>query len=349
MSKKPQPNPAAKDSGVLPPEQRGTVFILNPDANEWSLTNQRTGAEMPLYDFKPRRPTITIDVGHGYHKFVDKKNFRGWLDDPGAQRIGKDGKVEVRESELTLAYSKKLAKELTDRGYDVILTRGDNSFPQVFDGFIPRTDARHFAQGPLISMHVDSTSPSLSGPFVMVDRRSPAGGESHRLRQVLERNYPGDLLDGPGPKISKGLAIGNPENVGRMQPSVLVELGNLANDADAKRLQDPAYQQRMARELARDIDRYMEEREARRGTLDRQQKAQGLRDTKAQGILPADYCADMAMFEKRDGKRPPAEPTHRASGARYDPDGWFNPVIDYFDPPVTPKDPCKPSPKAKGR
>ncbi|PZP84363.1 MAG: hypothetical protein DI582_08980 [Azospirillum brasilense] len=332
--------PNAPDTGVLPPEQRGTIFVLNPDPGEWRLTNTRTGAEVDLERFRPRRPTVTLDPGHGYLKPVRTQTGVAQVPDHGASRTNDQGETIATESRLTQQFAWRTARALTDRGYDVILTRGDNNFSRALDGFVPRSDAAIYSHGPLISLHIDAAPPAASGPFVIVDKRSHRNSESHRLRATIDHANPGDSMNGSNGHRTMELKILSPAVVGNSQASIMIEIGNMANDRDLRNLQSATYQGQFARELARDIDRYMEGKAERNTEFDRILGER--RDASPRGPVRYTQCEVRGLMESTFGMDLSPKPTKRESGSFYMP-GISSPILDAIDPPVTPRDPCRPN------
>lgn len=220
--------------------------------------------------------TIVIDAGHGGV-------------DPGA--IGGKGQHE-KDIVLAAAHALKDALERTGR-YKAVLTRDGDTFIRLREriAIARRVDADLF-----ISLHADSIGdPSLRGLSVYTLSETASDKEaealatnenkadiiagidfSHQepevanilidLAQRRTMNYSARLAGYVVDEIKHetkllsrphrfaGFAVLKAPDV----PSILVELGFLSNAEDSRRLNDPAYRQRVADGLTRAVDRYFQ-------------------------------------------------------------------------------------------
>ena len=221
-----------------------------------------------------RVPTVVIDPGHGGA-------------DPGA--ISQDG---VYEKEIVLATSQEFARALAARHtYRVVLTRSTDEFLPLRKRV---ACARACKADLFLSLHADTLpDPGVRGLSVFTlsaqasDREAAAlalgenradlvGGvklsreprdvgkilldltrrETSNLSITLARDLIAQLgreavlLDRP--QRSADFAVLTAPDI----PSALVELGCLSNTAERRLLQQPAYQQRLARGLVRAIDMF---------------------------------------------------------------------------------------------
>lgn len=219
---------------------------------------------------------IVIDAGHGGH-------------DTGA--IGKGG---TREKTIALAVALKLKKALADKGYDVVLTRED-------DTFVALEERARFAnrnKGDLfISLHCNAAeNRKLSGvetytlnvtsdrysmrlaalenqssersvsdlQLVLADLSRKANtGESIQLAKAIHPTVVAAMQDGKIKAHDHGLKQALfYVLLGVRMPSVLVEMGFLSNVREEKLLKKPETQQKLADSMAEGIDRFIKARNA---------------------------------------------------------------------------------------
>jgi N-acetylmuramoyl-L-alanine amidase len=224
-----------------------------------------------------RRWRIVVDPGHGGK-------------DPGT--IGVSG---LREKDVVLDLSRRLARRLRQAGYDVVLTRDAD----VFLSLAERTTLANAARADLfLSVHANAS-----------DNRAAAGIETYYLSNSGDRatirlaemeNNLAHMTDGPplasdvawivsdmiqsykveesvalargiqrelvrslgahGPAVRDLGAKPGPFHVlvGAGMPAVLLEAGFLTEAADARRLADPAHQELLSEGLLRAVERFIE-------------------------------------------------------------------------------------------
>lgn len=220
-------------------------------------------APLPLPADRPLAPVI-LDPGHGGH-------------DLGAVAHG------VREKDVALAVARKLRDRLKG-GMPVELTRDRDVFVPLDRRVVDSVD---WDGALFVSIHLNQVRDRrLRGALVYSygpDRTYHRRRRRRHRRLVppmpapprVEAREGGDLArdivaemreDGfrVAQKRSDYYVLKNPGT-----PSVLVELGYLSNAAEAARLSDPAYQDRLADSLAKAIARYRDERAARAETAAR--------------------------------------------------------------------------------
>lgn len=219
------------------------------------------------------RPLIVLDPGHGGR-------------DSGA--VGING---THEDAITLAYSKVLKAALMRRGYDVMLTRSD-------DTLVPHEEriglARDVDADLFMSIHADSIKDrSVRGAsvYTLSERRSERLGDdirkdgnfvlydvevssddgvgdilldlaksatmqnSDRLASALVRNMRGKMPLVKNPKRRGALLVLLSPDV----PAVLVELAFLSNAADEANLRSSAWRQLAVTAIADGVDAYFDE------------------------------------------------------------------------------------------
>lgn len=195
------------------------IQLLPPLATMATATERRSGR------------TIMVDPGHGGS-------------DPGAEGV----LPGVWEAELNLEITRYLIEELSTLGYTVLSTRGRDRFVSLG----ARADyANQVLPYIFVSVHCNSIEkPDFTGVMTF---HHPASFRGPRLAALIHE----EVLRATG-AVDKGVRQANffvlRETV---MPSALVECGFLTHLEDCRLLTDPAYQARVARGIARGIDRYV--------------------------------------------------------------------------------------------
>lgn len=197
---------------------------------------------------------IVIDPGHGGA-------------DPGA-RSAADGRWE---KEFTLDWARRLATLLEQRGWQVFLTR-------INDSDISLADRVAFAEAHradlFLSLHFNSSGGGREQAGLETYCLTPAGMPSSLTRgygddagQIFQNNVFDSenlkyavrlhraLLEING-TVDRGVRRARFLGVlrGQRRPAVLVEGGYLSNPAEARRIADPAYRQLLAAAIARALE-----------------------------------------------------------------------------------------------
>lgn len=201
---------------------------------------------------RPPVRTVAIDAGHGGH-------------DSGSRNTG----LGLEEKDLALDVARRLAALLSDRGYTVIMTRTD-------DTFIPLEERPKMAQGAdlFVSIHFNATGKSaVTGTETFV--LSKAGQASTGVSLPFDGDTsvrPGNRWDAPsavfGFEVQRRLvgAFGTVDRGLKYArfavlcdlpcPGILVESAFLSNRAEASRIADPTFRQRLAEVLTQGIEAY---------------------------------------------------------------------------------------------
>jgi N-acetylmuramoyl-L-alanine amidase len=187
----------------------------------------------------PALKTIVLDPGHGGK-------------DPGAINT----RLNFLEKILALQIAILLKAELIKRGYAVTLTRETDSFIELKDRPAKAKNADLF-----VSLHLNSaTNLSAQGVEVFTIRRT--------------KNFSGNAFD-PWNLIAAYSVVSAFEKMTNFSnrgikmaefavlksllcPGILVELGFISNDAEAKKLADSAFQKKIVQGLADGIVKYGE-------------------------------------------------------------------------------------------
>jgi N-acetylmuramoyl-L-alanine amidase len=255
---------------TLPSPARIVVDVFGERRHTSEDSNGRLPAELR------RVQTVVVDPGHGGR-------------DPGATGIG-----GLREKDVNLAISKKLAVRLRKRGFEVVLTRDDDraltleertataesSGGDVFISIHANASKRKGTRGieiyTLDSNHerhsLDVAARENGVPAARLDplqralARLQAGevaSHSERLAGLVHTNVIRGVHQSDRTVPDLGLKKG-PFYVLFMSSmsSVLVETGFVTNRHDAKLLRNPKYQAVLAEQIADGVDLYREQIEA---------------------------------------------------------------------------------------
>lgn len=176
----------------------------------------------------PRGYRIVIDPGHGG-------------DDPGAVGNG------LHEAHVNLAVAKLLAQHLPTPDYEVILTRESD----VFVGLSKRVEIANTSKAKLfVSLHCNAVSLiDVNGFEVLHHAKSTFGQKlAKSIHQSAKSMFPTDR----GVKERSDLCVLRTTGC----PAVLVEMGFISNEKDAKLLASPEFHLCLAKAIARGIVTY---------------------------------------------------------------------------------------------
>jgi N-acetylmuramoyl-L-alanine amidase len=175
---------------------------------------------------------ITVDAGHGG-------------EDPGA--LGKG----TNEKTIVLSVAQKLKEKLESAGAKVIMTRKDDTFKTLEERV--KIAQQNYAEL-FVSIHVNSASSNkASGAETYYDTSTnPNGYESYLLAKEIQSQIVENAdMYNRGVKDNKFYVIRY-----NSVPSVLVELGFISNDNDAKKLISDYYQNIFAQSIYNGIVQY---------------------------------------------------------------------------------------------
>ncbi len=275
-----------RESAVPAPDSDTSAGVISPDSTVTPVppvfvepTPPAVPPQIPppMIDKKPnsRMITVAIDAGHGG-------------EDPGAK--GANGSYEKH---ITLAISKKL-KALLDKEPNMrgVLTRdGDYFIP--LNGRVNK--ARKMQADLFVSIHADAfTRPEARGSSVFA--LSERGATSASARYLAQKENESDLIGGVSlnvqdPHLARTLldlsqtatindslklgkaVLGNIGTINKLHkphveqagfavlkspdiPSILVETAFISNPEEERKLNDPAYQDQMARMIFDGIKKY---------------------------------------------------------------------------------------------
>ncbi|HHV19040.1 MAG TPA: N-acetylmuramoyl-L-alanine amidase [Thermoanaerobacterales bacterium] len=180
--------------------------------------------------------TVAIDPGHGS---IDK----------GAVHE----ETGVAESSINLAVATQLKRMLKRQKYNVILTRDKETMEKVSNckELQRRIDLAANSQADiLVSLHANKyPDPQYFGAQCFYNPKNP---ESKQLALLIQEELKNMDPENIREAIPQDLYILRESPM----PAVLVEMGFLSNSKDRGRLQDPAYQNKLAQCIEKGIKRY---------------------------------------------------------------------------------------------
>lgn len=199
--------------------------------------NRAAAAELPRRAEKPKsgKPTVVIDAGHGGK-------------DSGA--VGVDG---TREKELALDTARRVESLLTERGYQVIMTRSRDEYIQLAN----RAKIANTANADIfLSIHFNSAgSDKAKGIEVLyasennVSRKKEAGDQRRLADEVLKCILKETGLNNRGIKNRPELAVLRLTDMN----AALVEGGFMSNPDEMDTIKTDAYLDKLARGIVNGI------------------------------------------------------------------------------------------------
>lgn len=209
--------------------------------------------------------TIVIDPGHGGR-------------DTGTQ----NPRLGFQEKRYTLDVALRLQKLLELEGYRVVMTRVDDRFVELEERALL---ANREGADLFVSIHFNAVAnaPAVHGTetYVMTPRHH-ASTQPERDREMIPAQYPGNTYDawnavlghqlhrhllGELKTMDRGLKRARFKVLTLLKcPAVLLESGYITNDAEARRIDTPAYRDTLAGAIATGIRAYAAQVDAARGS-----------------------------------------------------------------------------------
>lgn len=229
---KPIEKPVQQDEKA--PEKSKPAPAENPKV---ATEENRAAAEIPRRAEKPKsgKATVVIDAGHGGK-------------DSGA--VGVDG---TREKELALDTARRVESLLTDRGYQVIMTRSRDEYIQLAN----RAKIANNANADIfLSIHFNSAgTDKAKGIEVLyasennVSRKKEAGDQRRLANEVLKCILKETGLNNRGIKNRPELAVLRLTDMN----AALVEGGFMSNPDEMDTIKTDAYLDKLARGIVNGI------------------------------------------------------------------------------------------------
>lgn len=222
---------ALDNTGAIAAGTQPSVSEATGTVPPGSTPETSDGNAFPVSDGR----VVVVDAGHG-----------GF--DPGA--IGITG---AHEADINLAVASFLKDELEARGMQVIMTReSDEGLGTTQNESLAsrREIIEQSGSDIVISIHMNSykDDPSVSGPMVLF---MPGSDRGKALAEAVQQSL-NDALGVDDSARSEDLYVLRSGN----QPCALVECGYLSNEDEEHSLQQPDYQQKVAKAICEGIVQY---------------------------------------------------------------------------------------------
>jgi N-acetylmuramoyl-L-alanine amidase len=187
-------------------------------------------AAAPLLPF---HYTVFIDPGHGGK-------------DPGAIGVG-----GVEEKTITLAIAQMVyLNSLGDPDLTIVLSRRDDEYSFPTDRAL---EADRIGADLYISIHANAFSdPHISGVETLVHETKPQTSRSYQLAEVLQR----DVVSATGAD-DRGVKWAPLFIRAAKMPAALVEVGFVTNPTEARLLQRPSYEEKIANGILKAIHQFL--------------------------------------------------------------------------------------------
>lgn len=232
--------PSKCHEGKCPVKNTTTYLLLSllavlaacsPAKRETDLIEEAVRADRKLV-------RICVDAGHGGQDF-------------GTHSIGEP---VYHEKNLALSTSLMLRNHLQKKGYQVVLTRKNDTFIPL----LKRTEnALNNKADLFVSVHYNS-APRRAAHGVEVFYYDPKRDSD---RAVQSKKLASNVLEGiinSTHQNSRGVKHGNFAVVRETKmPAILVEAGFVTNEAEMQRIRNPRYQNRIAWGIAEGIDEFL--------------------------------------------------------------------------------------------
>ncbi|UPA28260.1 MAG: N-acetylmuramoyl-L-alanine amidase [Verrucomicrobiota bacterium] len=215
-----------------PLKYQGSEVLVSEDDVQNVLTPLLAPSLIPKKIAIPQ--TIVIDPGHGGK-------------DPGAT----NNRLQLQEKNLVLAIALQLKTELIRRQYIVKMTREKDEFKELEDR--PRVTGDVF-----ISLHLNSSgtpNQSLGTEVHVLTRNQGSPGNTFNRWNTILGYLVVSRLVGVAQFRNRGLKMSNLAVLrNSTSPAILIELGFINHDIEAKKLADQAFQKKLVGGIANALD-----------------------------------------------------------------------------------------------
>lgn len=218
-------------------------IYLKDDVIYKVLNKDKENIQIKLYKGEENRRDgkylVVIDPGHGGK-------------DPGAiSPIDK-----TKEKELTLQISKLLNEKLVQNGYDTIMTRTDDTYPQLKE----RTEIANSKDADLfISIHINAVNKTdihgIQNLYYPNDGEYANGRDNQALAKIIHE----ELINQTGAADRKIVKRPNLVVIKYTEmPSVLIECGFLTNPDELKLMKSQEYQDKLVEGIYKGVQKYFQ-------------------------------------------------------------------------------------------
>ena len=211
--------------------------------------------------------TVVIDPGHNgqnhnHPEIINQQVPAGLGQTKPCNTTGTETNAGYPEYDFTWNVAQQLKAALEAKGITVVMTRNSN------DGVGPCVDKRAAIGNDneadaVISIHGDGDEASAEGFYVMTAGQPAAGAmpaESTRLADDVRDSLENGGLSPNNHLGENGLWTSRTDLAGlnlSLRPTVMIEAGNMRNDADAAMMSSASGQQKVAAALAVGVVQYL--------------------------------------------------------------------------------------------
>lgn len=225
---------------------------VNSSGNNSSNNNSPTSPSSPN-DNSGNGKIIYVDAGHDYGK------------DSGA--VATINGVTYSETDLNMQVADKLKTSLQNRGYTVIMTRNlgeTTKFSSLTESLSYRVNKANSANADLfISIHHNSAGETAKGIETLyseVSQDTAFGGNYDSTRIAKSKSLATEINNNIANNLNLTNRGGKSQNLyvcrNTNMPAVLVEVGFITNEEEAKRCADESSQQKVAESIAEIVAKY---------------------------------------------------------------------------------------------
>ncbi len=208
---------------TVSPVEKGVVLTTNlPDREENDF--------VPSVPLDPAKKTVVVDAGHGGTA-------------TGAKYEG------VSEKDINLKVAKKLEVLLKAKGYNVVMTRTDDSSVGLYD----RADIANAVGADIfVSLHSNASATNLQAQGIYT-YYYPTSKQGSALATAIQ----GPVTQATGARDRGTMSANFVVLRETKMPAVLVEMGFMSTHEELMRLIDDSYQDKLATGVAEGIVRYL--------------------------------------------------------------------------------------------
>ncbi len=234
--------------------KKKTFIRMTPSTKAGSLTTYAQGSIIHYTPFNKNWHEVQMNIkGKKVTGFIHKKhigNQKVVFIDPGhgGYDSGASGNG-LREKDITLDISKRVAAQLRATGYIAIMSRDNDRYVSLAN----RTKhANSMGADIFVSVHVNAGGGTGIETWMM--NKGPEPGKS----KVLADNLQKEMIN-QTKTTSRGVKDGNLHvNRESKMPSALVEVGFIDRKTDADKLKQASYKEKLARGIVNGIKKYFQ-------------------------------------------------------------------------------------------
>lgn len=214
-------------------QTKNRIMMLHKKRTPKTLMNLKIGVVLSLFAFIFTLAACTMDQANQENKpFIVVLDAGHGGTDPGASN----------EKDVALQIAKKLAALSNEKEIEIILTRKEDSFLSLGARVAV---AKNQNADMLLSLHCNfSNDETKTGVVAFYARNGKAKEASYEQSKILVSNYVNEITE-QGEINEAGFFLLRKLEI----PGVLLNLGYLSNEKEAKQLKNPEFQQKIAENI----------------------------------------------------------------------------------------------------